>query len=215
MVAFSAGVSVYKLATLLTIATLAPAVPAAEEPALPPPGAELAREAPNRKIRFSAGVLAPTHRDVKGFDPGPAAMVAADFPTRADNLFVEAGIGVARLTGRETYDSGLADLTMLVVPVTVALKLMIPVGPVDAHLLTGVGYYYVDATARVGGISEATTDLNSALGVQYGVGVAGRLSSGMRLGVDMRYHSASTLELYGDGSKLNSVQASAFVARRF
>lgn len=188
----------------------------AQDPPAPPTASSRAREVQARNVRVGAGVLVPAHSDMRGFDAGPAAMLAVELPTRSRHLTVEAALGIARVTGREGVGVSSMDLSLLVVPVTLSLKLLIPpVGPIQPYLLAGIGYYYLDGRERGDGYSADLSALNSALGSAYGAGLAGRLSSSTLLGVDVRYHSAVTLEVFGDGSNINSVQMGAFLARGF
>jgi opacity protein-like surface antigen len=161
--------------------------------------APLAAEAQSSRYRYAydpapymnvkLGFFAPTTDDLDdgAFDTGPSVSVA--FGSHfARNLAAEFAVGWFGSESDTFVDPGLGtfNFEVSVVPITGALKLVFPSGPVQPYFEAGVGLYLSRLSADFVG-APTESDTAASLGLHLGAGVGFQLAPRTSLLVDLRY----------------------------
>jgi outer membrane protein W len=144
-----------------------------------------------------AGMYSPQSDDLEEFDEGFNGEIAWGHYFN-QNLAVELGLGYFHTESSESgyvyyygtrYASATADIDVM--PLTVALKAIAPIGQAELYALGGIGMYFasgeIDGTiAGVGSASASDDDV--AFGGFLGAGVNFNLTNQVFIGVEGKYH---------------------------
>lgn len=141
-------------------------------------------------VALKAGIYSPQEDPFKDFDTGINGEIALG-TYLTPNYVLELGVGYF-----ESEGSGVivapgnviipADGELSVIPVTLNLKYLYPMGRFDPYAEAGAGVYVADADVSGGGIdlSDRYTNIGAFLGVGFNIDISRTLF----LGMEGRYH---------------------------
>lgn len=121
------------------------------------------------------------------------------------NFAFELGVGYF------TSESDNFDSELTVIPITLNLKAVYPVGGVELYALAGIGAYMAEIER---GFPFNTDDDDTTLGFQAGAGLNFNVTPVIFIGAEGKYFWAEP-ELFGNDFKINGFQATANLGYRF
>jgi opacity protein-like surface antigen len=150
--------------------------------------------AANNYFTVKAGIYSPESDDLEGFDEGFNGEIAFGHYLNR-NLALELGLGYfeTEWSGEYCYNGycGREKDSIDVVPLTVALKAIYPVGQLELYGLGGIGIYFSSGEAEgyvpdVGYVSLDDDDVS--LGGFLGAGLNFNITNEVFFGVEGKYH---------------------------
>ena len=185
----------YLLVTLI-VTWLLPVSAGAQSAGAPPPGApppetkSAGFNIPSNYFVFKGGIYSPQTNDLDGFDTGFNGELAIGHYFNR-NWAVEFGAGYFQTSASQTLvipSLGLiSDLKVDidVMPVTLALKGIIPMDRFELYGIGGIGAYFVWTKGRYGGFSESDSDV--LFGGFAGLGMNYNFSPTTYVGLEGKY----------------------------
>jgi outer membrane protein W len=160
--------------------------------------AQTGAQSPNYFV-FKGGIYSPQTNDLDGFDTGFNGEVALGHYLNR-NWAVELGAGYFQTSASQTLwlPGGFvarfkADIDVM--PITVALKGIIPLNPFELYGIGGLGAYFLWTDARYGGYSKSDSDV--IFGGFLGLGANYYINPSFFLGLEGKY-------LWTDDAKFSS-----------
>lgn len=154
-------------------------------------------EVPNY-LEVKAGMYSPQSNDMEDFDNGFAGELAlGHYFTR--NLAGEIGVGYfkSELSGAVLPFSG--DVELSSIPLTVTVKGVAPVDPVELYAGVGMGAYFNKAELQVLGFSDSSSD--TSFGFHVVGGATADLSASVFCGIEAKYlWNEASFDVPGFGS---------------
>lgn len=186
----------WSLLVTLIVTWLLPVSAGAQSAGAPPPGApppetkSAGFNIPSNYFVFKGGIYSPQTNDLDGFDTGFNGELAIGHYFNR-NWAVEFGAGYFQTSASQTLvipSLGLiSDLKVDidVMPVTLALKGIIPMDRFELYGIGGIGAYFVWTKGRYGGFSESDSDV--LFGGFAGLGMNYNFSPTAYVGLEGKY----------------------------
>jgi opacity protein-like surface antigen len=162
-------------------------------------------------VAAKVGVVVPKHDDLEGFDNGFALEGVVGYRA-SENVAVEFAVGRFSMSGtfNGVTDTGIfytEEDTVTALPVTVALKGIVPVDRLELFALLGGGAYFISAHAEAkspGYRTLTASDSDSAFGLNLGGGFSLRLSDRAVLGAEVKYITG-TVKVWDETNHFDSI----------
>ncbi len=176
------------------------------------PGEPAGGFAPHAYGQVRLGLYAPQSSDMQGFGNGVAAGGALGYRFHP-SLGAELEVGYLRSTASASAQGLSVDATFSVIPISLDLKAIAPLGAAEVYALAGVGLHRVTLQASVTGFGSASVT-DSAFGFQAGAGLAFPVAPTLSLGADLRYQRAEA-SFSGTSGVVDGVVVCAALLARF
>lgn len=172
-------------------------------------------EVPNY-FAVRAGLYSPQSDDMEDFDEGFAGELAlGHYFTR--NLAGEFAVGYFRSDRKGASLPFPGDVELSSVPVTVSVKAVAPVDPVELYAGAGIGAYFNEAELTVPGFSDSSTD--TSFGFHVVGGATADLTQSVFCGIELKYlWTEASFDVAGFGAvdnELDGFTATAGLGLRF
>jgi len=138
------------------------------------------------------------------------------------NIALEMGVGYTKSNASASATSGgttvSADMDITIVPITLGLKVLAPMGTFEPYAMAGVGVYYtkMEASASVSGFGSGSASENDTVfGGYLGLGSNFNVASNTFLGLEGKYFFAKpSFGDFGDGN-IDGIIVTANIGYRF
>lgn len=127
-------------------------------------------------LSMKAGIYSPDSDDLEDFDEGFAGEIALGHYFN-QNLAVELGAGYFE-TEEDIFG---VEADLMVIPVTLTVKPILPIGNLELYGLAGIGAYFVDG--ELGSLDDSDTDCSP----HAGLGFSYKITENLSFGVEGKY----------------------------
>lgn len=164
---------------------------------------------PPNYVAIKLGAYLPQASDVENFDDSFYGELAFGHYFNP-NIAAEFGVGYTKPGASVTEGTSSVDVDLTIVPITLGVKALYPLGNFEPFVEAGIGLYYakVEASATIPGATFSGSENDTALGFYLGAGANFNITPNIFIGLEGKYFwakpSFSDVDVKIDGINLTA-----------